>query len=492
MREPPFIAEREPAEPMATRFSTRAHRLRSLLVFAVFVLLVVNMLGLVDFEALLRGQLRVNAGLLEDFLRGDLGSGLARPDVLGFLACGAVLTLALPNLAPLGASALTAAAMLVPFAIAWYFPAPYPLVPLEYGLLAILLLFAVNVLAGYFVETHEKHKVITLFGQYVPPALIGEIARRPADFSLAGEARELTVLFCDVKGFTAIAETLAPDVLAEMLNHYLTAMTDVLHHHGATIDKYIGDAVMAFWGAPFAQPDHAARAVGCALAMQARMQRVRKDCAARGWPELEIGIGIASGPVSVGNMGSRYRVAYTVIGDVVNLAARLEGLTRLYGVGVLVSPATCAADGMTRFREIDHVRVKGKAAALRIYEPLAAGDGNDAEINARLADHARGLAAYYAGDWHGADLCFAALATPDGPAAAPADWRSYYVMMRARMRALRPPRGWDGVVSFGSELRYSIGDGAADAAVDEDGGAALAGDGTSAAAPAPPSLSASS
>ncbi|MEQ8661570.1 MAG: adenylate/guanylate cyclase domain-containing protein, partial [Gammaproteobacteria bacterium] len=288
---------------MATRFSTRAHRLRSLLVFAVFVLLVVNMLGVVDFRALVAGQLRVNTALLADLLHGNLASGLARADVIGFLATGALLTLALPNLAPLGASALTAAAMTVPFALAWYVPAPYPLVPLEYGLLAILLLFAVNVLAGYFVETHEKQKIMTLFRQYVPPALIGEIARRPGAFSLAGEARELTVLFCDVKGFTAIAETLAPHVLAEMLNHYLTAMTDVLHHHGATIDKYIGDAVMAFWGAPLAQPDHAARAVACALAMQARMRRVRKDCAARGWPELEIGVGIASGPVSVGNMG---------------------------------------------------------------------------------------------------------------------------------------------------------------------------------------------
>ena len=430
---------------MVTRFSVRAHRLQSLLVLGVFVLLSINALGLLDFRALALGQLRVNTDLLSALLHGAAG-GFARADVLGFFATSTALTLLLPRLPPLGASALTAAAMPVPFIIAWFFPVPPPLVPLDFTLLAILLLFAVNVLAGYFVETHEKQKIMALFGQYVPPALIGEIARRPQHFSLAGEARELSVLFCDVKGFSAMAETLEPRTLAEMLNHYLTAMTDVLHAHGATIDKYIGDAIMAFWGAPLAQPDHASRAVACALAMQQRMKSVRKDCAARGWPELEIGIGVASGPVSVGNMGSRYRVAYTVIGDVVNLASRLEGLTRLYGVAVLVSPATRAAAGAVVFREIDHVRVKGKAAALRIYEPLAA----DALDASRLGEHDRALAAYYAGDWATAGACFAALTAPP-----PLD--TYYAVMVERMASRTVPAAWDGVVSFGSELGYSLG-----------------------------------
>ncbi|MCB1749926.1 MAG: adenylate/guanylate cyclase domain-containing protein [Gammaproteobacteria bacterium] len=422
----------------------RVNRLQSVLIFAVFVVFAINALGVVDFAALLRGGSAFNGRPLGDLVHGSPAPSLTRIDVLAFVVVGLALALALPKLPPIGASLLTLCAMVPPFYCAWFFPVPPPLIPLEYTLLTVLVLFAVNVLSSYFIETHEKQKLISAFGQYVPPALVGEISRRPEAFSMAGEARDLTVLFCDIKRFTALSEQLEARELADLLNHYLTAMTDVLHTHDATIDKYIGDAIMAFWGAPVAQPDHAAQAVRAALAMQDRMAGLREEFSARGWPPIEIGIGVARGVMSVGNMGSRYRVAYTVIGDAVNLAARLEGLTRLYGVDVLVSGATrTVGDGIV-YRELDHVRVKGKAAPHRIYQPLPA---------AVVADetetlHEAALAAYYRGDWVQASDGFARLA---------AGRAGYYAMMLERMASHgAPPPEWDGIVNFGGELTYSL------------------------------------
>ena len=421
-------------------------RSRTLLIFAVFVVFAIHALGLVDFSALATGGPALHPQSLSDLLAGRVPGTLGRLDVLAFLGLGIVLAVLLPLMPPIGASLLTLVAMVPPFLTAWYFPVPPPLVPLEYTLLTILVLFAVNVLSSYFVETHQRQRIIAAFGQYVPPALVGEISRDPDAFSMAGSTRELTVLFCDIKQFTTLAETLDARELTELLNDYLTAMTDVLHAHGATIDKYIGDAIMAFWGAPVAQPDHATRAVTAALAMQADMVALRRRYAARGWPLIEIGIGIASGQMHVGNMGSRYRVAYTVIGDAVNLAARLEALTRLYGIDILVSAATQAACRTVAYREIDYVRVKGRASAQRIYEPIPV----DHADNGRLARHHAALAAYYAGDWARAASDFAQLA-------ADSTVPGYYSAMLERVHGHSRPADWDGTVTFGGESNYSLG-----------------------------------
>ena len=362
-----------------------------------------------------------------------------------FLAVGALLAVLLPSLPPIAASLLTLSAMAPPFYIAWAYPVPPPLVPLEYTLLAILILFSVNVLSSYFVETHEKQKLVDAFGHYVPPALVAELSRQPEAFSMASEARDLSVMFCDIKSFSRISEELEPRELAEMINVYLTAMTDVLHGYGATIDKYIGDAIMAFWGAPVAQDDHATRAVNCALAMQLRMKSLREEFSQRGWPALEIGIGINSGVMNVGNMGSRYRIAYTVLGDAVNLAARLEGLTRAYRVAILVSAATKSATPDTRFREIDHVRVKGRGMAGRVFEPLTATTSE----SPHLQDEALALAAYDSGDWKTAVGRFQNLLEIDSSV-------FWYEVMLSRMARDTLPSDWDGIITFGGELNYSM------------------------------------
>ncbi len=332
------------------------------------------------------------------------------------------------------------------FYIAWAFPTPPPLIPLEYALLCILILFSVNVLFVYFVETHERQKIVSAFGQYVPAAVVAEIARRPHAYSMAGEAREMTVLFCDIKDFSRISEQFEPHELAQMLNVFLTEMTAVLHRHGATIDKYIGDAIMAFWGAPVWQADHAQQAVSGALALQRAMKGVRDTFQQRGWPDIEVGVGVNSGMVNVGNMGSRYRIAYTVVGDPVNLAARLEALTRLYGVGVLISESTKNACANVRCREVDHVRVKGKGRPTRVFEPLVDGATQTDEF---LRRHHEALEAYYGGAWNEAQIAFGAL----GEEAANA---TYYETMSARIAGRSKPADWSGVVVFGGDLSYTL------------------------------------
>jgi adenylate cyclase len=430
---------------MKLRFPRGIYRLQSLLLFAVFKLFLCNALGVIHIRLILDGDMTLHPHMLTKLFNDDIVTRVKQLDFLIFLLDGAILAILLPTLRPISASLMTLAGMVPPFYVAWTFPLASNLVPLEYTLVAILILYMVNVLSSYFVETHQRQKIIAAFGHYVPPELADEISRDPQALSMVGVARELSVMFCDIRNFSTISERLEPSDLATMLNHYLTAMTDVLHANGATIDKYIGDAIMAFWGAPLSQHDHAQRAVISALCMQQRMVALRDEFRQRGWPELEIGIGINSGVMNVGNMGSRYRVAYTVLGDAVNLAARLEALTRLYQVDVLVSASTCAAVPGTRFREIDHVRVKGKGEASRIFEPLA----DDTPDAASLPMEGAAMSAYYSGDWDAAISKFRALKAT-GPALA------WYDVMLTRMTSNAIPHDWDGVISFASGLSDSI------------------------------------
>lgn len=416
-----------------------------LLVFAVFV---ANSLGILDVRLLMEMDLGVHQALAKELAFGRIPPQLLRPDYVSFLITGAVLAIFLPLLTPIGASLLTVSTAIPAFYVAYAYPIPPPIISLEYALLMILVLFSVNVLMSYFAETHERQKIISAFGQYVPPAVVEVIGRDPKLFSMRGESREMTVMFSDLKDFTGISEKLSPQELADMLNHYLTAMTDVLHRHGATIDKYIGDAIVAFWGAPIEQADHAERAVAAAIEMQQSLAELRKTFRARGWPELEMGIGINSGVMNVGNMGSRYRVAYTVMGDAVNIAARLETLTRLYNIGILITDATRIKLPTPLIREIDHVIVKGKDEPTRLYEPLSERSPNaDPE---RLVAHESALSSYYKGHWEQAARDFRALRND-----ADAD---YYGALLERMETpgQRVPESWGGVIRFGSELHYTF------------------------------------
>jgi adenylate cyclase len=228
------------------------------------------------------------------------------------------------------------------------------------------------------------------------------------------------------------------------MNEYLTPMTRTIHTHQGTIDKYMGDAIMAFWGAPLHFDDHARRAVETALDMTKALVELNQGFKQKGWPELRIGVGITTGVMSVGDMGSEFRRAYTVMGDAVNLGSRLEGLTKQYGVQIIVSEMTRNAVEDFVYLELDRVRVKGKEKPVGIYEPLGHKDAVDKHIKALLARHKQALAAYRSQDWDTAEREFFALqqASPG---------RKLYAIYLDRVnhfRAQPPGAAWDGVFTF--------------------------------------------
>ncbi|MGB5260338.1 MAG: adenylate/guanylate cyclase domain-containing protein, partial [Gammaproteobacteria bacterium] len=231
----------------------------------------------------------------------------------------------------------------------------------------------VGLLAQYLTEARSRRQLKAVFGQYVPPEIVDEMSRHPDEnFSVEGESRELSVLFCDIRSFTTISEALPADELKQLLNHFFTPMTRIIFEKRGTIDKYVGDMIMAFWGAPVQDPLHRQHAVEAALNMLDKLVGMRREFSDRNWPEINIGIGINTGMMNVGDMGSEYRRAYTVIGDAVNLGSRLEGLTKYYGVGLIISETTAAGLDDLVLRCLDRVKVKGKHEPVTIYEPVGA------------------------------------------------------------------------------------------------------------------------
>lgn len=240
-------------------------------------------------------------------------------------------------------------------------------------MLLIVALMLINLMMGLIVEYQQKQKVEGVLNQYIPPELAKEVNTSKKGFSMEGEIRQMSVLFSDVRGFTSISERLKPSELTSLMNQMLTALSRQIHVNRGTIDKYIGDAVMAFWNAPLDDPNHAANAVRGAIGMQSAMATLSKELVAKGMPELKMGVGINTGEACVGNMGSEIRLSYTVMGDTVNLASRLEGITKQYGVSIIVGDETYnqTKDDFI-YRPVDSVRVKGKETAVNIYEPICA------------------------------------------------------------------------------------------------------------------------
>jgi adenylate cyclase len=250
------------------------------------------------------------------------------------------------------------------------------------------------------VEEGEKRKIRDAFGRYVNREVADLIASDPARLRLGGERRPITVLFSDIRGFTGLSERLPPDTLGEMLSRYLGEMTDVVFARAGLLDKYIGDAVMAFWGAPMETPDHAARCCNAALDMQASLARLNESWEAAGLPRLVVRIGISTGEAVVGNFGSARRFSYTAVGDVVNLASRLEHLNEDYDTRIMLTDATLAALGDDFIcREIDHVQVRGRAQAATVYELIGRrADDGDGSLARRAAAFEEAVRAARAGD----------------------------------------------------------------------------------------------
>jgi len=391
----------------------------------------------------------VHANLIAGILDGKVK--LKPPYMLGaevllLLVGGVALSLLIPLLAPLWATLLTVAGMTAITALDIVIWTRADMVlPLAASILMTAALYTVNMAYGYFVEARSKRQFTELFGQYVPPELVDEMARDPRKYNMEPRAAELTILFSDVRGFTSISEALKPEELREYINDYLTAMSGIIRsRHRGTLDKYIGDAIMAFWGAPVDDAQHARNGVLAALDMQKERRLLNERFAARGWPTLNIGIGLNTGSVRVGDMGSQVRRAYTVMGDAVNVASRLEGRTKGYDLGILVGEGTRQQVKDVVFREVDRVKVKGKDEAVTIYEPL----GLDGEVARATLDELKiwnqALRAYRAQQWDQVEVQLLNLQRMN-PACGL--YRAYADKV-AQLRREPPPAGWDGVTVF--------------------------------------------
>ncbi len=386
------------------------------------------------------------AGMLNEEIR-SIPADANQIEALVMVASGLLALFAVPFRRPLlnALSVGAIAAAVIALNLALWVKGGY-VIPIAATLVMLAVLFAWNMLTGFLREGAAIRKLSTMFGEYIPPARVAQMRESGEPFSMEGVSRRLTVLFCDVRNFTALSEKLPPRELSAMLNAYLTTMTQIIHdNRRGTIDKYVGDAIMAFWGAPEANPEHARGAVEAALAMQRRMPTLAEEFAQRGWPAFSIGIGINTGTMSIGDMGSKFRKAYTVLGDAVNLASRLEALTKEYGVGIIAGENTVAAVRGIAWREIDRVRVVGKAQTVTIYEPV--GPAREAQLVTELERHHRALALYRARNFDEAQTAFAALATehPLTPLYA------YFCARCATYRESAPPVDWDGAMIFATK-----------------------------------------
>jgi adenylate cyclase len=385
----------------------------------------------------------ISSILDNDFIqRPDFSSGI---DLLQIVLVGGLLIVALPVLRPAYSILLAIVAMTALGAFNfWGYWSQGLVLPVATALLLVSALFIVNIAWGYLFEHRKSRAIVNLFGEYVAPELVAQMAENPESYNMEGESRELTVLFVDVRGFTTISESLKPNELREFINIYLTAMSEDIRGNRGTLDKYIGDAVMAFWGAPVALPNHAELAVGTALKMLATAKRLDKEFQARGWPPLKIGIGLNTGEMRVGDMGSKIRRAYTVMGDAVNLGSRLEGITKEYGVGLVVGDVTMHAAPQFAYRELDRVRVKGKNEPVPIFHPVALDAELDPVLRAAFAKWHEALELVRTQQWDAAENILRELleAYPDD------GLYKLYMKRIAWYRDNPPGPDWDGVTTF--------------------------------------------
>jgi adenylate cyclase len=386
----------------------------------------------------------VISGLLDDklYVKPDYAMGY---EVVILLLAGLLLAFALPILS--ATRAVTVSVLMVILLVVqnfYLFQTQGLVMPLATALVMAITAFALNMSYGYFVESRSKRELAALFGTYVPPELVDEMVKAPDNYSMAASNKELTVMFCDMRGFTAMSERMEPTKLQELLNSVFSRLTDLIRANRGTIDKYMGDCVMAFWGAPVETPNHAHLAVKSAMEMANAVRKINEEHRAKGIPEIGVGIGLNTGSMCVGDMGSDIRRSYTVIGDAVNLGSRLEGLSKNYGVDIVVSETARRAAPDFAWQELDLVRVKGKAQAVAIYWPVAPTDRVEKAVVDELKTWAAFLKAYRAQDWDQCDLQMLNLQRLN----AKKYLYEVYSKRVASMRLLPYDPAWDGATNY--------------------------------------------
>ncbi|HOQ41427.1 MAG TPA: adenylate/guanylate cyclase domain-containing protein [Smithellaceae bacterium] len=363
-------------------------------------------------------------------------------DVGAIILFGLIMGLLVSRLRPI--SGMASALLIIAVFIAMNFLAFFRFnvwLNLVYPLTTMMMIYLGITIYHYFKEEQEKKKIRSAFQYYLTSSVINEMLKNPGKLKLGGDRRNLTVLFSDIRGFTTISEKMTPEELIMLLNEYLTAMTNQVFYYDGLLDKYMGDAIMAVFGAPLDQPDHARRACLTALAMMRELRRLQNKWEAEGRPVFDIGIGINSGEMVVGNMGSAMRFDYTVMGDMVNLGSRLEGANKEYGTNIIISEFTYNhVKDTICCREIDSVRVKGKTRPVRIFELL--GEKKDEPGYQNLIKvFATGLTLYRDGKWDDAIAAF-----QDACKIKHDDFVSTTYIERCKTLKQHPPaHPWDGV-----------------------------------------------
>lgn len=425
------------------------------------VLVGTSAVGLRDFVATpLRAAMpgvEAHAQLLESILS---GSRLQRPDfavgaeLIALFLLGMLVIYLVPRVGAwwtLTVGAVLSAGIVT--AAGWFFVSHQMLFDVSYPLLASLLVFALLAFMNYVREQQDRRQIRTAFSRYLAPEIVNRLSDNPENLRLGGEMREMTLLFSDVQGFTGIAENYDAVGLTRLINEILTPVTAEVLKTGGTVDKYMGDALMAFWNAPLDDADHAANACRAALAIRELIGPLNDELQRQAEEEghafvpVNFGVGVNTGECCVGNMGSDMRFDYSVLGDAVNLAARLEGQTRTYGVGIVIGDETRSRIPDMASLELDLVTVKGKTVPARIHALLGGpGLAKDAAFTALSEHQAELLGAYRAMDW-----AAAANAIKKARAAARdtgLDLDRLYDVFEERISAFRadpPPSEWDGV-----------------------------------------------
>lgn len=408
--------------------------------------------GLLDLRVTPVGEtypgVETHANLIAGLMDGKI---LVKPDyAIGYeivllVVAGLTLAFALPILS---ATRAVLASIVVLAALGalnfWLFSAHGLVLPLAAALVMAFTAFALNMSYGYFVESRSKRELANLFGTYVPPELVDEMVKDPDSYSMKATNKELTVMFCDMRGFTKMSEKMEPTQVQELLNAVFSRLTDLIRANRGTIDKYMGDCVMAFWGAPVDIPDHASMSVKTAMEMANAVRSINEEHREKGIPEIGIGIGLNTGTMCVGDMGSHVRRSYTVIGDAVNLGSRLEGLSKVYGVDIVASETTRRLAAGFAWQELDRVRVKGKEQAVGIFWPVAPADRLDKDSAAELRTWTLFLKAYRAQDWDQCDVLLLNLQRMN----AKKYLYELYSQRVASMRLLPLDPEWDGATNF--------------------------------------------
>jgi class 3 adenylate cyclase len=367
--------------------------------------------------------------------------GRALAAVLASLGGSLLGFAAAPWLAVLGVVALAAACFglaAVALAFGWWFPVA---VPAAAAIASMVLAYLVR----FLVEERRRHRVQHAFSHYLAPSIVDRLAESEAELRLGGERREITVMFADLSGFTALSTRLPPEELMAVTNTYHAMMVDAVEATGGYVNQFLGDAVMAIWGAPLADPDHAASAARAALRIVEKIMQAKAEADALGVPGYAVKIGINTGPAVVGNVGAAKRYNYTAVGETVNIAARLESVPEDYGCRIVVGPATAAAIAH-RFVlcELDWIKVKGKDEAFSVFQLIGERSAAEAAEMRYREQYGAGLERYRAGDFATAEGIWrqqAGGSTEGSPLSCPP------LVMARRCADLKsaPPAVWDGV-----------------------------------------------